>query len=248
MNDFLINFFLINKTNKVSAKKEETQATLNIEKIIIILNQLKEKVSTKDNENIDFCINAITNNKLFVPQILEDIPVNNNELYLKQEIAFWVQNFEKIEKIINDEPSSEEILIKQATPRRIVEELKVYDSNHLNENFLKFFELEQNNKIINCLSNIYSLNFNVFQLKEASGGQELLALMYYLFYRYDYFSTFNMRTQKFINFAKRVQGSYHNNHYHNGTHGADVMQVIWVNIDHGLLSQCLRLVEEVRSY
>jgi hypothetical protein len=224
-NDLYLNIKSMRIGNKVNNKSEEMHATLNIEKIIFILNELKDKCSKKDAENIEFCINAISNNKLFVPLILEEVPETKNEIYLKQEIAFWVQNFEKIERIINDQPSTDEILIRHETPRKIVEELRIYDTNGLNDKFLKFFELDQNKKIISCLSNIYNLDFNVFHLKEASNGEELLAMMYYLFYRNDYFTTFNIRTQKFINFAKRVQASYHNNYYHNATHGADVMQV-----------------------
>jgi hypothetical protein len=207
-------------------KRLERQTTLNIEKILEILNEMKGRVSDNDTINIEFIIDTISNNKLFVPQLFDKID-KNEDIHLKQEIAFWVQNFEKVEKIVNVE---DELLLRDNmndSPRKIIDELRQNEMQNVNERFSTFFDSDQSNKIVQSLTNIYSLDFNVFQLREASNSQELLALMYYLFYRHDYFSFFNIRTQKFINFAKRVQSLYHNNYYHNATHAADVMQVIY---------------------
>jgi hypothetical protein len=208
---------------------EEKKATLNIEKVLQILNYFKEKAFGIERENIDYCIKIITNNKLFIPQILEENyrAQSPKESNLKSEIAFWVQNFEKIEKLLNEDesPIHEKERSRIDTSRKIAQELKTADIEKLNNKLSKFIDHAESNKIVKALTNIFNLDFNVFHLKEASNAQELLALMYYVFYHLDYFHIFNIRTHKFINFAKKVQSSYHKNPYHNATHGADVMQV-----------------------
>jgi hypothetical protein len=219
---------LKNKIVQHAHKNLEKNSTLNIEKILEILNEMRLRVNENDLMNIDYVISTISNNKLFVPQIFNEID-KNDDIQLKQEIAFWVQNFEKVEKlvIVEDELLIKDNEMRNDSPRKIIEELKQNEIQKVNERFSTFFDHEQSNKIVQALTNIYNLDFNIFLLKESSNSQELLALMYYLFYRHDYFSYFNIRTQKFINFAKRVQSLYHKNNYHNATHAADVMQVIY---------------------
>jgi hypothetical protein len=221
------NLYFYNK-NIMRSKEQvfERKATLNIEKVLQILAYFKDKVFGIERENIDYCIKIITNNKLFIPQIFEEDKNNNTrENMLKNEIAFWVQNFEKIEKIINDDnlPSRERSRID--TSRKVAEELRSNEIEKLNVKISKFIDDADSNKIVKALMNAFNLDFNVFLLKEACNSQELLALMYYVFYHLDYFHIFNIRTHKFINFAKKVQSSYHKNPYHNATHGADIMQV-----------------------
>jgi hypothetical protein len=225
-NIFFFNKNILTPTNHVLERK----ATLNIEKVLQILNIFKDKVYGNERESIEYCIKIITNNTLFIPQIFEENKDNSpNENNLKHEIAFWVQNFEKIEKILNQEDSLY-LSEKERSPGRKksgTDDRRPVDNQKLNDKIAKFIDNpSESNKIVKSLTNAFSLDFNVFFLKEASNSQELLALMYYVFYHLDYFHIFNIKTHKFINFAKRVQASYHDTPYHNGTHGADVMQVM----------------------
>jgi hypothetical protein len=220
----------INITKKGGLEKK---ATLNIEVVLQILNNLKGNCYGAERDNIDYCIKIISNNKLFIPKIFEENKDddNPNETNLKNEIAFWVQNFEKIEKLLSEEDL--EILRRERsrierldTARQIIDQLKVSDIEQLNLGFSNMISSAESEKIVRSLMKCFNLDFNVFVLKEASNGQELLAMMYYVFYHLDYFNLFNIRTTKYINFAKRIQESYHNNPYHNATHAADVLQVI----------------------
>ena len=82
--------------------------------------------------------------------------------------------------------------------------------------------------IITCFKNIYSDSFNVFELQIATNNQELLAIMYFLFYNNDLLKSLNIRSYKFVNFAKKIQSSYQKNKYHNASHATDVVQVIFL--------------------
>ena len=103
----------------------------------------------------------------------------------------------------------------------------------------KIFPSSIPESIIICFKNVYSDSFNVFQLREATNNQELVAIMYFLFYNNDLLKCFNIRTYKFINFCKKIQSNYKRaNPYHNASHATDVVQVIislFINLDSSLL-------------
>jgi hypothetical protein len=96
----------------------------------------------------------------------------------------------------------------------------------MQEKFAKLITTSNPDKIIACFKNIYSDAFNVFELQEATNNQGLLATMYFLFYNNDLMKILNIRSYKFVNFAKKIQSSYRNVMYHNATHATDVVQVI----------------------
>lgn len=225
---------LRNKNSSISSDFNR-QDTINIEKILEILYTIKQKSKDKDKQDIDFCINIISKNKMFVPEIFNNPELvtekNDDKKRMKEEIAFWIQNFLKIERNTDLDLNDDEFLeVKVDTPRNIIKELQNEMPQNFGEKISKFLVSADSQKITSSLKNVNSLDFNVFKLKEASNNQELLAIMYYLFYHNDYFNTFNIRTYKFINFAKKVQIAYNDNFYHNATHGTDVMQVVFTLI------------------
>ena len=90
----------------------------------------------------------------------------------------------------------------------------------------KLISSNDTDKIISCFKKIYSDSFNVFELHGASNSQALLATMYFLFYNNDLLKNLNIRSYKFVNFAKKIQSSYREVSYHNALHATDVVQVI----------------------
>jgi hypothetical protein len=224
-------FYFFNRNIYITHKKNaiERKATLNIEVVLQLLDNIRDKIYGAERDNLDYCMRIISNNKLFIPKIFEE-NTSPKEVNLKNEIAFWVQNFEKIEKLLSEDEVK--VLRRQRTrldtSKKVIDELKVQDIEELNIGFSSFIASADSEKIVSSLTKCFNLDFNVFQLKEASDGQELVAMMYYVFYHLDYFNVFNIRTTKYINFAKKIQAGYHNNPYHNATHGADVMQVLLI--------------------
>jgi hypothetical protein len=114
-----------------------------------------------------------------------------------------------------------EVLRRQRTRlhtlNKVIDELKVQDIEELNIGFSSFIASADSGSIVTRLTKCFNLDFNVFQLKKDSDDQDFVSMMYYVFYHLDYFNVFNIRTTKYINFAK----------YHNATHCADVMQLLF---------------------
>ena len=67
--------------------------------------------------------------------------------------------------------------------------------------------------------------FDVFAFADLTKGNELSTIMYYLFEKNNFFDILNIDQDVFIRFAKKIQGGYKPNPYHNCTHAADVTQV-----------------------
>ena len=81
--------------------------------------------------------------------------------------------------------------------------------------------------VLECLSELDTGEFDVFHLKELTGGQELVTLVHILFGRTDLCFTTNIGATQMREFAESVQRAYHaENPYHNATHAADVLQSI----------------------
>lgn len=85
-------------------------------------------------------------------------------------------------------------------------------------------------EIRQALKGINKLTFNVFDLKKATDGNELVTICSYLMTDYDVFRVEGFNKQKFMSFIKVVQEGYYKNPYHNATHAADVTQAYHVYI------------------
>ncbi len=106
----------------------------------------------------------------------------------------------------------------------------------IKDKIAKVFPNLNSESIVKCFKNIYSDKFNVFELQDATNNQELIAIMYFLFYNNDLLKCLNIRSHKFINFSKKIQAGYLKNPYHNSAHATDVVQVvISLNLDHTFL-------------
>lgn len=64
-------------------------------------------------------------------------------------------------------------------------------------------------------------DFNIFKLKELTGGKELECVLIYVLIKRDCLTT-PMEINKMVNYAKAIQNGYKNIPYHNKTHGADL--------------------------
>ena len=69
---------------------------------------------------------------------------------------------------------------------------------------------------------ISDYNFNIFNLQNATKGNELLAVISHIFAVESIFDDLPIATEKFIPFRRKIQNSYNSVQYHNKTHGADL--------------------------
>lgn len=79
------------------------------------------------------------------------------------------------------------------------------------------------------LSNSLDWDFDIFKLEEITERRPLVYLGLELFRRFDVFQTLNIDEQTCKGWFILIEANYHaTNTYHNSTHAADVMQVIYI--------------------
>lgn len=84
-----------------------------------------------------------------------------------------------------------------------------------------------------CFNLVDFNDFDIFELKQLTNGNELFTLMHLLFNRKNLFQQLNINVEKFKGLISRIQRGYNNIPYHNCTHAADVTQTL-----HYFLTSC----------
>lgn len=88
-------------------------------------------------------------------------------------------------------------------------------------------EAEISEEMKGLLSQVNTSCFDVFKLKSATKGNELLTLMHFFFHRKDLFNVLRLNSQRFSTYISRIQSGYNTeNLYHTATHAADVAQTM----------------------
>ena len=73
-------------------------------------------------------------------------------------------------------------------------------------------------------NNIDELQFDCWEMKKLTKGQELKYLMLYIFETNNLIYELGMNSTYFSNFITKIQENYHNNPYHDCLHAFDVTQ------------------------
>lgn len=111
----------------------------------------------------------------------------------------------------------------------------VYDIKPLESDFKKiqkWSDVQNLDPVLkSCLHKIDQLDFDVFDLRSKTSGNELVVSTVYIMQSNDYFEKLNISKQKFINYAITIQGMYNPIPYHNKTHATDVMQTSYHYIE-----------------
>ncbi len=118
-----------------------------VDKILYVLYELKEKIPLFEKKlikDIEYCIDMISRNKIYSPNIFNDKSnvKNQNEeaMRVKEEvkciinqICFWIQKFALFEKEVSNKTHLEDVEIRCDTPKNLMKELT---SNEMQGNFL----------------------------------------------------------------------------------------------------------------
>lgn len=103
----------------------------------------------------------------------------------------------------------------------------IYDVVPDEEEIEKIFTCEEvgdDVRYANILSLAETLDFNIFQLKSVSGGNELVLIINHLMEINDFYNKLNIIKDKFRKYSVVIQKLYNPVSYHNKTHAADVTQ------------------------
>lgn len=103
----------------------------------------------------------------------------------------------------------------------------IYDVVGDDEDMDKIFineEVGQDVRFARILEEIENLDFNVFELKSVSTGNELVLIINHLMEINEFYDKLNIVKEKFRKYSFTIQRMYNPVSYHNKTHAADVTQ------------------------
>ena len=92
------------------------------------------------------------------------------------------------------------------------------------ENIFIFDEVGDDSRYTSILQNIENLDFNIFELKTISMGNELVLIANHLMEINEFYRKLNISKDKFRKYSVIIQKMYNPVSYHNKTHAADVTQ------------------------
>ena len=72
------------------------------------------------------------------------------------------------------------------------------------------------------LNKIMTFDFNIFNVRESTNGNEMVTVVSHILAREEIFDQLPIQNEKFLNFMSKIQSSYNDITYHNKTHGSDL--------------------------
>lgn len=107
----------------------------------------------------------------------------------------------------------------------------VYELDPDKDDYQKAFnyasEPNKDDKVGRLLSNIETGSFDIFELRSATNGNELVTVINYLMERHDFYEKLNIVKDKFRKYSIVIQSMYNPIAYHNKTHASDVCQTCY---------------------
>jgi hypothetical protein len=137
----LYRYYLVIPTKeniKLTKKNEEGDLSMPIDKIITVLNLLKEKIPSHEKKlitDLEYCIDMISRNKIFSPNIFNDKNsvktqsegvkrIKEEVFFFKiKKICFWIQNFARYEQEISNKNTLDDVEIRCETPKMLLKEM-----------------------------------------------------------------------------------------------------------------------------
>eukprot|EP01013_Petalomonas_cantuscygni_P036716 TRINITY_DN67414_c0_g1_i1.p1 TRINITY_DN67414_c0_g1~~TRINITY_DN67414_c0_g1_i1.p1 ORF type:complete len:659 (+),score=151.01 TRINITY_DN67414_c0_g1_i1:83-2059(+) len=99
-------------------------------------------------------------------------------------------------------------------------------------------------QILKLLESIDDWDFDMFAFAEACEGSALFTTTYALLYRHGLCGFFHFDHDTLVRFLGALEAGYHNNHYHNAVHAADVLQCVHFILGPGGMIQAMSLTPE----
>lgn len=103
-------------------------------------------------------------------------------------------------------------------------------------------------EVQSLLNDIDSQTFQIFKLTELTDHHPLTALATFIFQKRKLIDYFNISMETFTAFINEVEGTYHDNPYHNSTHAADVLHSCNYIISHTILERKLDMKSKFAVY
>ena len=188
-----------------------------LERTIEILSNLKDSIDDQQSvRDIDFCLKNISNGKLYELEMNEPeaLGIGNNRRsrrggILQMEENLWIRSCSNASSQKKLSRMSSMIVFMNRKSSALQARINISDKAR------ELFEV------------VDSLDFNIFEFKEAMKDSELVALSSMLMEKHNIFKILKINKSKFINFVNTIQSGYKKVPYHNKTHGTDVAQTLY---------------------
>lgn len=106
----------------------------------------------------------------------------------------------------------------------------VYELDPDKDEYQKAFKYAkglQDDKVSRLLTKIELLSFDIFELRTATSGNELVTVINYLMEKHDFYDKLRIVKDKFRKYSIVIQSMYNPIAYHNKTHASDVCQTCY---------------------
>jgi hypothetical protein len=106
----------------------------------------------------------------------------------------------------------------------------VYELDPDKEEYQKAFNYAKgltDDKVSRILAQIETMKFDIFELRSATSGNELVTVINYLMDKHDFYDKLNIVKDKFRKYSIVIQSMYNPIAYHNKTHASDVCQTCY---------------------
>lgn len=103
----------------------------------------------------------------------------------------------------------------------------VYELDPDKDDYQKAFDYAKgltDDKVSRLLAQIETHKFDIFELRSATNGNELVTVINYLMDKHDFYNKLNIVKDKFRKYSIVIQSMYNPIAYHNKTHASDVCQ------------------------
>ena len=215
---------LIGKLNEIKESRKSSSKYVSyndykspLERTIEILSNLKETIEDQQSiKDIDFCLKNISNGKLYEIEMNEPetLGIGNSRRsrrggILQMEENLWIRSCSNASTHKKLSRMSSMIVFMNRKSSALQSRINI------TERARELFE------------NVDSLDFNIFDFKEAMKESELVALSSMILEKHNLFKLLKINKSKFINFVNNIQSGYKKVPYHNKTHGTDVSQTLY---------------------
>ncbi|KAI9091442.1 hypothetical protein DFS34DRAFT_324920 [Phlyctochytrium arcticum] len=196
-----------------------------VKKTIDMLQAFKFRLPLGDPgiRQIEFIMKALTSTDFFSSNIDEINDESGKGIDLDTKV--WIEN-----SLLQKEPSSRgkrPDAKEQMFAKRVEQNPKV-SSPWRGTTTQPVRELSSINmqEVNALLEHSTSMEFNIYDLADATNGRPLYFLGVHLLERWGLLEHFSLDEKKLRSFFEQIEASYHPLPYHNSTHGADVLQTV----------------------
>lgn len=202
-----------------------------ITKVIRSIKEIQENggLSAENMDNLNYVIEILSSNQLFLPDFLL-----NSTQAVDEDVSKWLNTM-----VMNQTTEVKKAFDVRKRPDGELEEILVKDLAQYVLALISDLYIRNEQRIQEILQKCDSWDFDIFELAEATMGRPLFYLGVYIFERMRFKQEWQIDDATMRKFFMTIETGYRSNPYHNSTHAADVMHAVFFFLETLELGQVL---------